>query len=67
MPCFYCGQSLKGGKRTRDHVVPKCKGGTYDRIVDACKDCNQRKAALDLEEFRVVFWGAHVRKFWGEA
>ncbi len=50
--CWYCG---KAGKMTRDHVVPKSKGGTsrHNNILPACYDCNQEKKNLSLEEYRV--------------
>ena len=40
--CAYCGA---GGKLTRDHIVPVCRGGpdTYDNVVPACIDCNHAK------------------------
>ena len=66
MPCYYCGASLKGGRRTRDHVVPKSKGGR--KTVDACQPCNTRKAAMSLEEFRKVFFKdkGGTGEFWAE-
>jgi hypothetical protein len=47
--------------RTRDHVVPKSKGGT--KTVWACLKCNALKADLSLEEFRQLRGGI---EFWGE-
>ena len=64
MPCFYCGVRLrKSGpfQRTKDHVVPKSKGGI--RTVFACLRCNQAKADMSLEEFRWLRGGV---EFWGE-
>lgn len=64
MPCFYCGIRLrKSGlaMRTRDHIVPKSQGGT--KTVEACLRCNGLKAALSLEEFRVLCGGI---EFWAE-
>ena len=63
-PCWYCGASLKGGKRTRDHVVPKAKGGTYGKKVDACERCNNKKADLTIHQFREKFFGG--KEFWFE-
>jgi hypothetical protein len=47
--CYFCG---KYGD-TIDHIVPRAKGGhtTPVNCVTACRECNQNKAALDLEEF----------------
>lgn len=66
MPCYYCGCSLKKGKLTRDHVVPKSKGGQHGRLVDACAPCNSKKAALTLEEFRILYFGHPPWEFYGE-
>jgi 5-methylcytosine-specific restriction endonuclease McrA len=67
--CFYCdvmiykkvksrGNGTRSKKRyppaTDDHVVPRSRGGYQSRLVDCCEDCNNAKAALTLEEFRVV-------------
>ena len=42
--CVYCGRVAKN--LTKDHVVPKSKGGATgaSNIVLACKPCNQVKA-----------------------
>lgn len=44
--CHYCGKALHGGNRTRDHIVPKSKGGSNAQwnIVLSCARCNQAKA-----------------------
>lgn len=47
--------------RTKDHVVPKSKGGR--KTVDACLKCNSAKADMSLDEFRWVRGGI---EFWGE-
>jgi 5-methylcytosine-specific restriction endonuclease McrA len=47
--CYFCGRYGD----TIDHIVPRAKGGhtTPLNCVTACRECNQNKAALDLEEF----------------
>jgi len=42
--CQYCGK--KCHDLTLDHVLPKSRGGDYswENIVAACKECNQKKA-----------------------
>lgn len=42
--CHYCGS--ESGQMTRDHIVPKSKGGVTRpiNIVPACMPCNNRKA-----------------------
>ena len=45
--CLYCGRVFPSTGLTRDHVVPKCRGGTnaWDNVVAACKRCNHRKGS----------------------
>ncbi|MGG1939359.1 HNH endonuclease signature motif containing protein [Paenibacillus polymyxa] len=47
--CFFCG----GYGDTIDHLLPRAKGGhtTPVNCVCACNECNQVKAARDVEEF----------------
>lgn len=49
--CVYCG--AEGVKLEKDHVIPKAKGGTnrISNLVVACRDCNEKKGKLSLEEF----------------
>ena len=50
--CLYCGHTFPDFNLTRDHVVPKSRGGSdlWDNVVAACKRCNHRKGDLLLEE-----------------
>lgn len=43
--CLYCGHVFPDASLTRDHVVPKSRGGTdeWDNVVAACKRCNHHK------------------------
>jgi hypothetical protein len=45
--CQYCHKDIKFSLATKDHVMPKTKGGTNhdSNIVLACKRCNNKKAA----------------------
>ena len=68
--CFYCGQFLSKGdpERTLDHVIPRCKEGTSNRmwnLVLACRSCNSDKGDSDPkpEQLAVVL----ERKEWQEA
>jgi hypothetical protein len=47
--CRYCGSKTQ---LTFDHVIPRSRGGrtTYDNLVLACRDCNQRKGARTPEQ-----------------
>lgn len=50
--CAYCGKSFGFFKLSRDHIIPKSRGGkdTWMNVVTCCKSCNQRKSNLTLEE-----------------
>ena len=43
--CQYCGKKFKKNILTRDHIIPKDRGGkdTWSNIVACCWDCNQYK------------------------
>ncbi len=43
--CLYCGGLFPDGKLTRDHIVPRSRGGndTWDNCVAACRRCNHAK------------------------
>ncbi len=44
--CGYCGTGLSMGSGTKDHVIPRCRGGkdTLENVVAACRACNGLKA-----------------------
>ena len=50
--CLYCGGSFSDAALTRDHVVPKSRGGLdrWDNVVAACKRCNHHKGNRLLQE-----------------
>jgi len=43
--CAYCASVFKSGDLTRDHIVPRSKGGRdmWMNVVTACKTCNSLK------------------------
>lgn len=43
--CLYCGRLFAAASLTRDHVVPKSRGGgdEWENVVASCKRCNHRK------------------------
>lgn len=68
--CFYCGGS--DGAFTRDHKLPRCRGGNNARpnIALSCDLCNAKKGPLTVEEFRVYLMlneGRPPLPFFGEA
>lgn len=50
--CMYCGHTMNPHHLTRDHVIPKAKGGkdTWTNAVAACKRCNNHKADRTPEQ-----------------
>jgi hypothetical protein len=77
--CPYCNRHLsyapvvKGAQQplnlaTRDHVVPRCKGGGGSRVnqhvtVYCCNACNQDKGSLTLNEWRAALSWRHMRPY----
>lgn len=51
--CSYCGREYSDRiKKTKDHLVPKSKGGNgRENIIHCCGDCNNIKADRTPEEF----------------
>jgi hypothetical protein len=39
---------------TRDHILPRSRGGAGQRTVRVCHQCNMEKGALTLSEYRAV-------------
>ncbi len=54
--CFYCATTMTHATATKDHIVPKSKGGSHDQsnLVAACLPCNAAKADLDAELFIIL-------------
>ncbi len=50
--CLYCGNYFTFAELSRDHVVPRSKGGRdrWENVVAACKRCNQFKGDKLLSE-----------------
>jgi hypothetical protein len=50
--CAYCGKIHPDSKLTRDHVIPKSKGGKdiWTNVVTACGSCNSKKDDRLLED-----------------
>jgi hypothetical protein len=70
--CPYCGVLLssrtQNTSRSRDHVVPKSRGGAGQVQCVCCYRCNQEKGNLMLAEWRAVLSvrGRRVHLFWFE-
>lgn len=50
--CLYCGGLFQYGSLSRDHVVPKSRGGKdrWENVVSSCRRCNQHKGNHLLTE-----------------
>lgn len=50
--CLYCGKFFLGKELTRDHIIPRCRGGKdkWVNVVAACRRCNQYKGHSSLED-----------------
>lgn len=59
--CWYCGVSLEGMEKHRDHIVPTSQGGSDDLDNKAltCGQCNRAKLDSDLISY--LMWLAHIR------
>jgi 5-methylcytosine-specific restriction endonuclease McrA len=54
--CYYCGQKVGFANLTMDHIIPLSRGGrsTRDNLVPSCKECNTRKKGslpVEWEEY----------------
>ena len=51
--CVYCGRTLKEGKTTLDHVIPRDLGGPTipNNLVPACPRCNAEKSNMTEWEY----------------
>ncbi len=53
--CAYCGEHFDRKRLTRDHIVPRARGGRniWTNVVTACRACNTRKACRTPDEARM--------------
>ncbi len=58
--CVYCSKHCKAGELTREHIIPRMKGGRDDWLncAVACKTCNGMKGSKSLEEvgFKLLYF-----------
>ncbi len=50
--CHWCGEQVSAKELTMDHIVPISRGGktTKNNVVPCCKNCNnQKKQMLPME------------------
>ena len=50
--CLYCGHTFEVSELTRDHIVPRSRGGKdcWTNVITACKRCNHHKGSRLLNE-----------------
>lgn len=55
--CAYCNLALTLRTTTKDHVIPRSRGGedSLKNVVAACGDCNSKKADKTLAEAGMKF------------
>lgn len=62
--CFYCLAAMSYAAMTRDHVVPRVRGGKrgFANIVLACGPCNNRKGDRDANAYLHTRHGISYRE-----
>ncbi len=56
--CAYCATKFPRNQLSRDHLVPKSKGGkdVWMNVVTACRKCNNEKDSRSVAEFRPLVY-----------
>src|SRR5262245_47801783 len=51
--CVWCGREGWRGDLTREHVVPRSRGGhlTAENAVAACRPCNKRRGSRPVDAY----------------
>lgn len=51
--CYYCRRIIDLSEATRDHIVPKARGGKkrQENLVLACRACNHEKAHTPVSDY----------------
>lgn len=64
--CFYCEAVMTRASVTKDHLIPRCRGGANDKsnLVAACVACNQAKSDLDAMLFITLRLDGLERGWW---
>lgn len=57
--CMYCGYKGPLHEMTRDHIIPKSRGGkcSWNNLTLSCRPCNQRKRDRTPEEASMMLLG----------
>lgn len=53
IPCPYCGGKLNSSNITKDHIIPKAKGGqnNIENYIYCCNVCNRLKGRNSLSNY----------------
>ncbi len=64
--CFYCDAFMTAAIVTKDHIVPRCRGGGSgdDNLVACCLFCNGTKSDLDAMVFITLRLDGLERGWW---
>ena len=60
--CAYCGDKFPRQVLSRDHILPRAKGGKdhWMNCVTACRSCNQKKGHKLVHDFRPLVYLPYV-------
>lgn len=60
--CAYCGERHQRHRLSRDHILPRSKGGldVWSNCITACRYCNQTKGSKLVHEFRPLMFVPYV-------
>ena len=66
--CLYCGQQFSRYQLTRDHVLPRSRGGkdAWENVVSACLACNTRKGGRTPTQAHMPLLAVPYRPSWVE-
>jgi len=64
--CVYCLEKFPLTELTRDHIIPRCKGGnrTWQNIAPACKKCNGEKDKELLRSEQLTLLIARAKRYY---
>lgn len=56
--CAYCGNQYPRHLLSRDHIIPRSKGGLdkWTNCTTSCRDCNEKKGARLVQDFRPLLY-----------
>lgn len=60
--CAYCGNRFVDKDLSRDHILPRSRGGKdiWMNCVTACRSCNHQKGDMLVEQFRPLLYVPYV-------